>query len=180
MMFLVAVAAPLIGLALMYVLARLTPVAPCARASHPPVGKGELREIAPETLRDVLADLAARMGMAVVFSAVAPCGRIDVTARDPRPVAGGRLQVRATAAVGCRVGAAAVRAFAEALRDDAGTLKGIYVALGGFSEDARDAACASSTPIVLVDAARLVALLEAYAPERAAELRRCPAVAATA
>ena len=57
---------------------------------------------------------------------------LDVTARDPRPLSGGRILLHATPVLAGQVDAVDVLAFAEGVRGDMGALKGIYIALAGL------------------------------------------------
>jgi restriction endonuclease Mrr len=96
-----------------------------------------------------------------------------MTCRDPRPITGGRLLVRASpATAGGQVDAAEVLAFAENVRADTGALKGIDIAVAGFTDEAYAAVGATPALIELIDGSRLIDLVREYVPERVALLER--------
>lgn len=98
---------------------------------------------------------------------------LAMTCRDPRPVIGGRLLVRAKRLTsGGQVDAAEVLAFADNVRGDTGALKGIDIAAAGFTDQAYTASGATPAVIELIDAARLVDSVREYVPERADLLER--------
>jgi restriction endonuclease Mrr len=100
-----------------------------------------------------------------VFSSVGTGGVVDVTARDPKPLSGGRLLVHASPVLSQgQIDAADVLTFAESVRGDMGALKGIYIALAGFTAEAKSAVRATPAPVDLVDGPALLELVREHVP----------------
>ena len=94
----------------------------------------------------------------------------DVTARDPKPLSGGRIILHATPVLTGQVDAADVLSFAEGVRGDMGALKGIYIALAGFTEEAHAGIRSCPAPVDLIDGGRLLELVREHLPGRAETL----------
>jgi restriction endonuclease len=84
-------------------------------------------------------------------------------ANDPRPIRGGRIYVHGVLAEpGASLDGDEVRALADAARGEAAG-KAVLVTLGGFSEDAREAA--KDQPLELVDGGSLAELVRKHLPQ---------------
>ena len=169
----VAVAALFLGLVLIAFLARFAHNVPRidARADRqttdgrPPIPPAEFER----TVRAVLAGL----GLEIVSATTDESGTLELACRDPRPVTGGRILVRASHRTeGGQVDAAEILGFAESVRGDNGALKGIDIAIAGFTDEAYAARGATPSTIELIDGAGLVDLVREFAPERLALLER--------
>ena len=167
------VAALFLGLVLIAFLARFANNVPRidARAasqttdSRPPIPPAEFIR----TLRALLPAL----GLEILSMTTDDSGSLELTCRDPRPVTGGRILVRASHRTeGGQVDAAEILGFAESVRSDTGALKGIDIAIAGFTDEAYAARGATPSPIELIDGAGLLDLLREYAPERIPLLER--------
>ena len=156
-----------IGILLILAIARWGPP---LRASGP---RPEGPEMPPEELEALVRALAAGLGLEVLSLACGAEGGIDATLRDPRPVAGSRLILRATSVLAHgRVDAPAVLDLADTVRSDGAVSKGILIALAGFTDEARNAAAGAAAALELYDAPGLEALTREIVPERAESLRR--------
>ena len=69
-----------------------------------------------------------------------------------------------------QVDAAEVLSFADGVRGDMGCLKGIYIALAGFTEEAHVGIRSCSAPIDLIDGPLLLDLVRDHLPDRAPTL----------
>ncbi len=128
----------------------------------------ERPEITSDEFEDLIGnDLLGSLGLETVFSSAGTGGVVDVTARDPRPLTGGRILLHATPVLAGQIDAAEVLSFADGVRGDMGCLKGIYIALAGFTEEAHAGIRACSAPIDLVDGPRLLDLVRDHLPDRA-------------
>jgi restriction endonuclease Mrr len=105
-----------------------------------------------------------------VFSSAGTGGVIEVTARDLRPIAGGRILLHATPVLGGQIDAADVLSFAEGVRADMGALKGIFIALAGFTDEAHAGIRGSPAPVDLIDGPKLLELVREHLPGRAETL----------
>ena len=83
-------------------------------------------------------------------------------ARDPRPLSGGRILLHATPVLTGQVDAVDVLAFAEGVRGDMGALKGIFIALAGFTAEAKSAVRSTPAPVDLIDGAALLDLVKEH------------------
>src|SRR4029079_128597 len=72
--------------------------------------------------------------------------------------------------LGSQVDAVDVLSFAEGVRGDMGDLKGIYIALAGFTEEAHAGIRSSPAPVDLIDGGRLLELVREHLPDRAEAL----------
>jgi restriction endonuclease Mrr len=165
--FLVFVLPILLGFGLILLIARYSPNVPRVA----PLRKGEKLDERPEITADefvdLMRDLLESLGLETVFTSAGTGGVVDVTARDPRPLTGGRILLHATPVLGGQIEAVDVLSFAEGVRGDMGALKGIYIALAGFTEEAHAAIRSSPAPVDLVDGAKLLELVKEHLPDRA-------------
>jgi hypothetical protein len=167
----VALAPLILGFVLIALIARYSPNVP----RHAPPKAGEVLDdrpqITPEEFEDIIKELLGALGLEIVFSSAGTGGVLELTCRDPRPLAGGRMLVHASPVVGMgQVDAAEVLGFAESVRGDMGALKGIYIAAAGFTDEAHSAIRATPAQVELIDAKKLVELVREHLPERAALL----------
>ncbi len=164
--FLVAVAPLVVGFGLILVIARFSPNVPRIA----PLREGQKADDRPEITADEFVDLVKELleslGLETVFSSAGTGGVLDVTARDPKPLSGGRIILHATPVLAGQVDAVDVLGFAEGVRGDMGALKGIYIALAGFTEEAHAGIRSSPAPVDLIDGARLLELVREHLPDR--------------
>jgi restriction system protein len=169
MIVLVVSLAPLVlGFLLIALIARYSPNVP----RHSPRSSGEVADdrpaITPDEFEDIIQELLRALGLEIVFSSAGTGGVLEITARDPRPLSGGRLLVHASPVVGSgQVDAAEVLGFADSVRGDMGALKGIFIAAAGFTDEAHAAIRSTPAQVELVDAQKLVELVRAHLPDRA-------------
>jgi hypothetical protein len=159
-----------LGFVLILLIARYSPNVP--RVASPRTGEkmDERPEITSDEFLDVITDLLSSLGLETVFSSAGTGGVVDVTARDPRPLTGGRILLHATPVLSGQVDAAEVLSFADGVRGDMGCLKGIYIALAGFTEEAHAGIRSCSAPIDLIDGPKLLDLVRDHVPDRAPSL----------
>ena len=69
--------------------------------------------------------------------------------------------------LGGQIDAVDVLQFADGVRGDMGALKGIYIALAGFTEEAHAGIRSSPAPVDLIDGGRLLELVREHLPDRA-------------
>ncbi len=171
MIILFVMLAPLVtGLLLILVIARFAPNV--QRETHGLSGaEGDARpEITSDEFGDVLQELVDSLALEVVFSSIGTGGVVEMTLRDLKPLSGGRILLCATPVLGGAVDSVEVLGFAEGVRADMGALKGIYVALAGFSDEAKTAVRGTPAPVDLIDGHELLELVRTQvSPERAAE-----------
>jgi restriction system protein len=167
------VAALFLGLAVIALLARFAHNVPRVDARADSEGPDGRPPIPPAEFERTLRALLPALGLEIVSVSTEENGTLEMTCRDPRPVTGGRLLVRASrmTAEG-QVDAAEVLAFAESVRGDMGALKGIEIAVAGFTDEAYAALGSTPALVELVDGPRLVDLVRKFVPERAALLER--------
>ncbi len=172
MPFLVVLFGVGLGLLLILLIARYSPKASLVR--HPAAPGQELPpEITADEWDDLVGDLVRGIGLQTVFSSKGTGGIVEITARDPKPLAGGKFLIYASPVlVHGPTEAPEVLSFADTVRGDPGTLKGIYIALAGFSDEALSAARDASATVELIDARKLLELVRDQLPARFAELRR--------
>lgn len=164
--FVVALAPIFVGFALILLIARYSPNVP--RTTLPLGGSVDERpEITADEFVDVIEDLLRALELETVFSSAGTGGVLEITARDPKPLSGGRILLHATPVLRGQVEAVDVLGFAEGVRADMGALKGIYIALAGFTEEATSAVRSSPAPVDLIDGPRLLALVREHVPDRA-------------
>jgi len=129
--------------------------------------------IPPAEFERTLRALLPALGLEILSMTTDAYGTLEVTCRDPRPVTGGRILVRASRGTARgQVDAAEVLAFAENVRADMGALKGIDIAVAGFTDEAYAARGATPALIELIDGAQLADLVREHVPDRMALLER--------
>ncbi len=170
MVFFVFVGPLVLGLFVIFFIARYSPNVPRVA----PLRAGQLLDQRPEITADEFIDtvkeLLEALGLETVFSSAGTGGVLDVTARDPKPLSGGRILLHATPVLTGQVDAVDVLAFAEGVRGDMGALKGIYIALAGFTAEAHAGIRSSPAPVDLIDGGRLLDLIREHVPDRVALL----------
>jgi Restriction endonuclease len=160
--------APLVaGFGLIFLIARFSPNVPRTPSLKAGQKEDGRPEITADEFIDVVKELLDALGLETVFSSAGTGGVLDVTARDPRPLTGGRILLHATPVLGGQVDAADVLSFAEGVRGDMGALKGIYIALAGFTEEAHAGIRSSPAPVDLIDGGRFLELVREHVPSRA-------------
>lgn len=168
--FLVALAPILLGFGLILLIARYSPNVPRVAPLRAGASADGRPEITADEFADLVKDLLGSLGLETVFSSIGTGGILDVTARDPKPLSGGRILLHASPVLTSQVDAVDVLGFAEGVRGDMGALKGIYIALAGFTEEAHSAIRSCPAPVDLIDGGRLLDLVREHLPERAEEL----------
>jgi hypothetical protein len=164
--------APLVaGLGLILLIARFAPNVP----RHAPLAPGENPDARPEItgdeFKDVIDELVGALGLETVFSSMGTGGVIEMTLRDPKPLSGGRILLFATPVLAGQLDSVEVLGFAEGVRADMGALKGIVIALAGFTDEAKTAIGSTPAPVELIDGGGLLDLVKSHlAPERAESL----------
>jgi hypothetical protein len=165
--FFVALTPLLVGLALILMIARFSPDVPRHATAHV---DDELPEITGDEFRDVIVELVEKLGLTNVFESVGTGGVVELTLRDPKPLVGGRILLIATPSFKQgQVDAVDVLNFAEGVRSVPGTLKGIYVAPVGFTEEARSAARSAPAQVDLIDGVELMDLVREHLGEERAD-----------
>jgi Restriction endonuclease len=166
------------GYVLILIIARYSPNVPRVEGNKNGDGSDDRPEITPDEFADVIDELLRALGLETVFSSIGTGGVVDVTARDPKPLSGGRLLVHASPVLNHgQVDAAEVLGFAESVRGDMGALKGIFIALAGFTAEARSAVRATPAPVDLIDGPALLELVREHVPARDSKLPDDPAEA---
>jgi hypothetical protein len=129
--------------------------------------------IPPAEFERTIRQLLQALGLDILSVSTDEKGALEMICCDPRSVIGGRLLVRASRLTAAgQVDAAEVLAFAESVRGDMGALKGIDIAVAGFTDEAYAALGATPALVELIDAPRLVDLVREYVPERGELLER--------
>jgi hypothetical protein len=165
LVFFVALTPLLIGFFLILMIARFSPDVPRHAEKLP---GDDLPEITGDELRDVVVELFETLGLTNVFESLGTGGVLEMTVRDPKPLTGGRILVTATPVFrGGQIDAVDVLNFAEGVRSQAGTLKGIFIAPVGFTEEARSAAKAAPAQVDLIDGPAFLELVRENLGERA-------------
>jgi hypothetical protein len=166
--------APLaVGLLLILFIARFAPNVPRTAPLRAGESADERPEITGDEFKDVIEELMDSLGLETVFSSVGTGGVIEMTLRDPRPLSGGRILLHATPVMQGQIESVEVLGFAEGVRGDMGALKGIVIALAGFTDEAKTSIGASPAPVELIDGDQLLELVgEHLAAERAAAMVR--------
>jgi Restriction endonuclease len=159
-----------VGFALIFLIARFSPNVPRVASLKAGQKIDDRPEITADEFIDIVKDLLEALGLETVFSSAGTGGVFDVTARDPKPLSGGRILLHATPVLGGQIDAADVLSFAEGVRGDMGALKGIYIALAGFTEEAYAGIRSSPAPVDLIDGGRLLSLVREHLPGRAETL----------
>ncbi len=171
MFALVVMMAPLVvGAALIMLIARYAP-----NVARDGGAGGAIHDARPELtgdeFRDLIDELTRALGLTSVFSSMGTGGVVEMTLRDERPLSGGRILLMASPTLPSPIDAVDVLGFAEGVRADMGAMKGILIALAGFTDAAKTAIAATPAPVELIDGAALLELVRSQlSPERAAEL----------
>jgi len=165
--FLVALAPVFVGFMVILLIARFSPNVPRVAPRREGQKLDDRPEITADEFVDTVKDLLEVLGLEQVFSSAGTGGVLDVTARDPRPLTGGRILVHASPVLSGQVDAVDVLGFAEGVRGDMGALKGIYIALAGFTEEAHAGIKSTPAPVDLIDGAQLLELVREHLPDRA-------------
>jgi restriction system protein len=168
--FLVFLLPIIVGFGLILLIARYSPNVPRIAPLRAGSSLDERPEITADEFVDVLKELLEALGLETVFSSAGTGGVVDVTARDPKPLTGGRILLHATPVLGAQIEATTVLSFAEGVRGDMGALKGIFIALAGFTEEAHAGIRSSPAPVDLIDGAKLLELVREHLPGRAEQL----------
>jgi restriction system protein len=165
-MFLVAILGIGVGVLLILLIARFAPpVEQFGRMSSAP-------QITPTEFEDLITDLVEALGLGVVFISRGTGSVVEATLRDAKPLAGGRLLLHASPVLDHgKIDASEILGFADSVRSDQGTIKGIFIALAGFTDEARSAARSSPAPLDLFDGPGLLEVVRDVLPDRAAQLR---------
>ncbi len=168
--FLVFVGPLIVGFGVIFLIARYSPNVPRVAPLRAGQRLDDRPEITADEFIDTVKELLDALGLETVFSSAGTGGVLDVTARDPRPLTGGRILLHATPVLAGQVDAVDVLAFAEGVRGDMGALKGIFIALAGFTEEAHAGIRNCPAPVDLIDGGRLLELTREHLPDRAALL----------
>jgi hypothetical protein len=122
-----------------------------------------LKRLSPENLIEALRELLESLKLEVDPAAAPGVGGVfHLAATNPAPLTGGRILIElAPAQEAGAVDAPPVVALLDNVRAEQ-ALKGIYVALYGFTTEAR--AAAASTQVELLDGEALVKLLKKHCP----------------
>jgi len=165
----VMIAPLVVGFGLILLIARYAPNVP----RHATLGSGERLDDRPEItadeFKDLIEELVQNLGLETVFSSMGTGGVIEMTLRDSKPLSGGRILLQATPVLQGQIDAVDVLGFAEGVRADMGAIKGILIALAGFTDEAKTSVDATPAPVDLIDGPELLDLVRVHlAPERAA------------
>src|SRR6185436_17221686 len=110
--FLVFLAPIIIGFGLILFIARFSPNVPRVAPLRAGQKFDDRPEITADEFVDVVKELLEALGLETVFSSAGTGGVLDVTARDPCPLTGGRILFHATPVLSGQVDAVDVLAFA--------------------------------------------------------------------
>ena len=165
--FLVFLAPLFVGFGLIFFIARFSPNVPRVASLRAGQKEDDRPEITADEFIDTVKELLEALGLETVFSSAGTGGVLDVTARDPKPLTGGRILIHATPVLAGQIDAVDVLAFAEGVRGDMGALKGIFIALAGFTEEAHAGIRNTPAPVDLIDGGRLLDLIREHVPARA-------------
>jgi Restriction endonuclease len=169
MFALLVMVAPLaVGMGLILFIARFAPNVPRTEPLRAGETADERPEITGDEFKDVIEELVESLGLETVFSSMGTGGVVEMTLRDPKPLSGGRILLHATPVLQGQIDSVEVLGFAEGVRGDMGALKGILIALAGFTDEAKTSVSNTPAPVDLIDGGQLLELVEAHlAPERA-------------
>ncbi|MCA9618092.1 MAG: restriction endonuclease [Myxococcales bacterium] len=168
----VMVAPLVVGLGVILMIARYAPNVP---RTAPLLGN-EIADARPEItgdeFKDLIEELVDQLGLHTVFSSMGTGGVVEMTLRDEKPLSGGRILLQATPVLQGQLDAVEVLGFAEGVRADMGALKGIFIALAGFTDEAKTSVQATPAPVDLIDGEGLLELVRTHlSPEREAQMR---------
>ena len=163
--------APLgLGLMLILIIARFAPNVARETQAMSGAQNDPRPEITGDEFKDVLEELVAALGLETGFSSMGTGGVVEMTLRDTKPLSGGRILLFATPVLSGAIDSVEVLGFAEGVRADMGALKGIYIALSGFSDEAKVAIGATPAPVDLLDGQALLELVRTHiSPEKSQE-----------
>ena len=161
--------APLaVGFVLILFIARYAPNVPRTEALRAGESADVRPEITGDEFKDLVEELVDALGLETVFSSMGTGGVIEMTLRNPTPLTGGRILLFASPVLQGQIDSVDVLGFAEGVRADMGALKGIMIALAGFTDEAKTSMDATPAPLDLIDGAELLELVRDHlAPERA-------------
>lgn len=164
----VMVAPLMVGFALIFFLARFAPNVPRTATLADGEAADTRPEITGDEFKDLIEALVEELGLVTVFASMGTGGVIEMTLRESNPLSGGRLLLYATPVLQGQIEAAELLGFAEGVRGDMGALKGIFIALAGFTDEAKACVSASPAPVDVIDGLRLSQLIQEHLdPERA-------------
>lgn len=164
---LVALAPVLVGFVVIFMIARYSPNVPRTAPLVPGRALDDRPEITSDEFQDLIEELVASLGLETIFSSVGTGGVMEMTLRDPRPLTGGRILLTASPVLAGQLGSVDVLGFAEGVRADMGALKGILIALAGFTDEARVSVQTTPAPVDLIDGEALAELVGDHLdPER--------------
>ncbi len=164
----VAVTPLLLGMLLILMIARYSPNVPRVADLRPGATEDQRPQITADEFKDMIEEVVDALGLETVFSSMGTGGVIEMTLRDPKPLSGGRIVLQATPVLQGQIEAVDVLGFAEGVRADMGALKGIFIALAGFTDEAKSGSAATPAPVDLLDGAQLLELMEDHLdPSRA-------------
>jgi hypothetical protein len=155
--------APLaVGMVLILFIARFAPNVPRMATLGTGEDADDRPEITSDEFRDLIEELTGSLGLETVFATQGTGGILEMTLRDPKPLSGGRILLHATPVLQGQIDSVDVLGFAEGVRADMGALKGILIALAGFTDEAKTSVGASPAPVDLVDGGQLLDLVREH------------------
>jgi restriction endonuclease Mrr len=158
----------MVGFAVIFFLARYAPNVPRTATLAPGEAMDTRPEITGDEFKDLIDGLVEELGLVTVFSSMGTGGVVEMTLRESNPLSGGRLLLYASPVLQGQIEAAELLGFAEGVRGDMGALKGIFIALAGFTDEAKACVAASPAPVDVIDSTRLCQLIQDHLePERA-------------
>ena len=164
----VAVTPLLVGMLVILMIARYSPNVPRVANLRPGATEDQRPQITADEFKDLVEEVVDALGLETVFSSMGTGGVIEMTLRDSKPLTGGRIVLQATPVLQGQIDAADVLGFAEGVRADMGALKGIFIALAGFTDEAHSGSAATPAPVDLLDGAQFLELMEDHLdPSRA-------------
>ena len=167
----VMVAPLMVGLVVILFIARYAPNVPRTAPLRAGERADDRPEITGDEFKDLMEELVGQLGLVTVFSSMGTGGVVEMTLRDTKPLSGGRILLMATPVLQGQVDAVDVLGFAEGVRGDMGALKGIMIALAGFTDEALTSVDNTPAPVDLIDGIGLLDLVrEHLAVERAETL----------
>lgn len=170
----VALASVVLGSILIVLIARYAP----ARGEPPDERAEDARPaLSGRQLDELVYELIAALGLEPVAAATRACVT-ELTLRDPKPLGGGCLLLRASTAA---PDPQQIGLLGEAVRATDEALKGIVICPAGYAAQARAAAAGAVAPVELWDGPQLQGLCaRLLGPERAAQLSAYQGFAAPA
>jgi hypothetical protein len=167
----IALAPPIVGMLLIMLIARYAPNVP-RHAGNLGASNDARPEITGDEFKDLIEDLVLALQLETVFSSLGTGGLVEMTLRDTKPLSGGRIILQATPQLDGQVDSVDVLGFAEGIRADMGALKGIFVALAGFTDEAKTSVDASPAPVDLINSEQLLELIREHLDSDRAEMLR--------